>query len=83
MGPGVTNPPACGIDEGGNWAFFLNCGRCFSRARNMPSLVNGFGKTSFMPIITLGKIEGSSQEKTDHIGSTYRCRPLLYSKSWQ
>lgn len=31
-------------------AFFLNPGRCFSSALSMPSLVNGFGSTSFMPI---------------------------------
>ena len=46
----VTNPlgwDSCA--EAGNCAFLLNCDRCFSRERNMPSLVNGFGNTSFIP----------------------------------
>lgn len=29
--------------------FFLRCPRCFSSMLNNPSLVNGLGKTSFMP----------------------------------
>jgi hypothetical protein len=47
---GVTKPVVCCI--GGaleNWAFFLNCGRCFSSERSMPSFVKGLGRTSFIP----------------------------------
>lgn len=48
----VTNPPGWeSCAEAGNCAFLLNCERCFSRERSMPSLVNGFGKTSFIPLI--------------------------------
>ena len=46
----VTNPlgwDSCA--EAGNCAFLLNCDRCFSRERNMPSFVNGLGNTSFIP----------------------------------
>jgi hypothetical protein len=46
----VTNP--LGWDnwaDVGNCAVLLNCDKCFSRERNMPSFVKGFGKTSFMP----------------------------------
>ena len=48
----VTNPLGCdSCAAPGNCAFLLNCDRCFSRERSMPSLVKGLGKTSFMPLI--------------------------------
>lgn len=52
LGLAVTNPLECdSCPEVGNCAVRLNCDRCFSRERSIPSLVNGFGRTSFMPVI--------------------------------
>lgn len=50
---GVENPIACGIcAEFGNCGFAVlrNDGKCFWSDLSIPSLVNGFGKTSFIPI---------------------------------
>lgn len=43
---GVPKPEIfpCGATK-----FFLKCAKCFSSVRNIPSFVNGFGSTSFMP----------------------------------